>query len=94
MSIQVERANAIRIAAFSAATRQWSADRLVSDFRVVLFCATDRSSWGPHIEFDPDYGWGSHIKGPLVIEHVPGNHITMVEQPNVFALVRKLQRFL
>lgn len=83
---RIDRANAIRRAALFQATNRWEAERLVSDFRVALFCGTDHASWGRHVEFDEDYGWRRFVSGPLFVHHVPGNHLTLIEAPNVSGL--------
>jgi thioesterase domain-containing protein len=51
-----------------------------------------RSSDGPRIRFvDPDGGWGIVIRGGLEVRRVPGDHLTMTEEPNVRVLARELR---
>jgi len=80
-SRKVDHAVVLRSAAFVQAIRKWRAHHLVFDFRVLLFRASDRSIWGPHIEFDEDYGWRRYLSGSLSIVDVPGNHTSIMEPP-------------
>jgi thioesterase domain-containing protein len=81
-SRNVDQAVVLRGAAFVHAIRNWRARHLVFDFKVLLFRASDRSTWGSHIEFDEDYGWRRYLTGTLTILDVPGNHLSIMEPPN------------
>jgi len=55
--------------------------------RVTLFRAIDDPS-GDHL--DPTLGWSDWAEGGVEVQHVPGNHATMVYKPNVETLAQKL----
>ena len=93
-TVPIARGNAIKRAALFQATKRWNIERIVTDFRVVLFHGTDHSDWAAHVKFDDDYGWGRHIRGQFQVEHVDGNHLTLVESPHVAELGRRVQRLL
>jgi amino acid adenylation domain-containing protein len=80
---QLDRADALRRLALFQATKRWNAERLITDFRVMLLHGMDHASWGPHITFDDDYGWRRHLRGPFEVHHVAGNHETIIESPYV-----------
>ena len=39
----------------------------------------------------PDLGWGDLVAGGLEIEHIPGNHTTLMKEPNIQILAEKLR---
>ncbi len=39
---------------------------------------------------DPAWGWGGHAAGPVMAHTVPGDHITMMNEPHVQALAGAL----
>jgi thioesterase domain-containing protein len=81
-------------AAFIKASKQWKAHQSVPDFPVVLFRGSDRSSWGEHTEFDEDYGWRRYLGDQLSIVNLTGDHLSIMEPPNVAELGRKARQFL
>ena len=63
---------------------------------VVLFRATqhlgDRADEPvTHIHSDPMLGWEQRVAGPIDAVDVPGGHVSMLQEPNVQTLARKLQ---
>ena len=54
---------------------------------VALFKASE-ASW--KLPTDPTWGWGEHVRTPIEIRRVPGNHLTMFLRPNVEALGSEL----
>ena len=43
---------------------------------------------------DPTWGWGRHASAPVLIEDVPGDHMTMLAAPHVQALAEQVRRHL
>ena len=54
---------------------------------VALFKASE-AAW--KLPTDPTWGWGEHVRTPIEIRRVPGNHLTMFLRPNVEALGSEL----
>jgi amino acid adenylation domain-containing protein len=91
----VDDAFAIRQeAAFVRAAETWRAQELVADFKVVLFRASDRSTWGPFVDLDEDYGWRHYVGDRLCLVDVIGSHRGILDSPNVTELGRKAQQCL
>jgi thioesterase domain-containing protein len=42
-------------------------------------------------EIDPQYGWGDLAVGGLDIYDIPGDHLLMLQEPNVQVLAEKIQ---
>jgi thioesterase domain-containing protein len=42
-------------------------------------------------EVAPDLGWSSLVQDGLDVYPVPGNHVTMLEDPNVEILAKNIQ---
>jgi thioesterase domain-containing protein/acyl carrier protein len=57
--------------------------------KVILFRATDNLTY--LYRYPPDLGWSSLLSGELEIYDVPGNHMTILEEPNVQVLSQKLR---
>jgi thioesterase domain-containing protein len=60
--------------------------------RVVLFRATHapkEGSYGP-----PDLGWGTLTAGGLDIIMIPGDHHSMLQEPNIAVLAEEMSRWL
>jgi amino acid adenylation domain-containing protein len=55
--------------------------------RMTLFRAMEQL---PEWEHDPQLGWEDLATGGLVIHDVPGNHLTLIQEPNVRALAEQL----
>jgi len=55
--------------------------------RVTLFKASEDLSGN---RLDPTLGWSDWAEGGVDVQHVPGNHATMVYKPNVEILAEKL----
>ena len=72
----------------------WSYLPAVSDERLVLFRSADSLEWAIEEETElaasPDFGWQKFSSQPVVVHRVPGNHVTMFQQPNVRELARVL----
>jgi thioesterase domain-containing protein len=90
----VDNIRVLREAAFVHSIKKWRADQRDFDFRVLLFRASDRREWGPHVEVDADYGWRRYLGERISIVDVDGDHLSMLKQPNVVALGRKAQQYL
>jgi len=45
---------------------------------------------GVYFEHDPLYGWGGVALGGLHVTHIPGDHITIFEEPHVQMLARSV----
>lgn len=61
--------------------------------KMVLFRAMDKADFKFH-EIDPLHGWGEVATGGLDIVDVPGDHIGILQEPNVRILAEKLQTYL
>jgi len=83
-----------KVTSFFQASKQWKAHQFVSDFPVVLFRGSDRSSWGGLSEFDEDYGWRRYLGDRLSIVNVTGDHLSIMRPPSVAELGRKARQFL
>lgn len=86
-------AHALKQEAYFAAIGTWKARRLVADFQVVLFRATEQH-WGPQDELDEDYGWHHYLSGPLAIVDVVGDHLGILKPPYVQELGRRVREHL
>jgi thioesterase domain-containing protein len=49
---------------------------------------------GAALAAGPTLGWERHVAGPIEVHHVPGNHFTMLAEPNVAHLAAALQPYL
>ena len=58
---------------------------------LVLICAQKR---GSEYNLEPTWGWERCVDGPIDIQVVPGDHLNMMEPPNVSELVEKLTSYL
>jgi amino acid adenylation domain-containing protein len=43
---------------------------------------------------EPAWGWGQLSAEPVVVHSIPGNHVTMLNRPNVLVLARVLKEYL
>ncbi|BAZ25556.1 amino acid adenylation domain-containing protein [Kalymmatonema gypsitolerans NIES-4073] len=43
------------------------------------------------VQYDPQFGWGEVVTGGVDIHHLPGSHLTFVDEPNVRVLAEKLK---
>ena len=72
----------------------WSYVPAMSDERLVLFRSADSLEWAIEEETEladqPEFGWQRFSSEPVVVHRVPGNHVTMFQQPNVNELARVL----
>jgi acyl transferase domain-containing protein len=55
---------------------------------LVFFRAAERDPLNPP---HPEYGWMEYVGGGIIIYEVPGNHDSMLVQPNVRTLVERLR---
>jgi thioesterase domain-containing protein/acyl carrier protein len=92
-TLSVEEAFEVRQQALYQAIGTWDAKRLLSDFEVILFRASG-NFWGEHVEFEEDYGWCRFLGRPLRIVHVAGDHLGIIQPPQVADLGRIAQQFL
>lgn len=66
----------------------WDYEPKVYPGRITLF----RTSEQPHDSIPaPDLGWGRLAAGGVEIQEVPGDHISMIDDPHVQALARRLR---
>jgi amino acid adenylation domain-containing protein len=89
-----DEAYQLRQMALFNAIRKWDSGDLLTDFNVVLFQGTDRSNWGSFTSFEDDYGWRRLLQGPLQVESVAGDHLSMVKSPNVQVLGEKAMKYM
>jgi thioesterase domain-containing protein/aryl carrier-like protein len=72
----------------------WSYVPASSDERLVLFRSADPLEWAIEEETEladlPEFGWQRFSSQPVIVHRVPGNHVTMFQQPNVNELARVL----
>ncbi|BAY46081.1 amino acid adenylation domain-containing protein [Scytonema sp. HK-05] len=43
------------------------------------------------VQYDPQFGWGEVVTGGVDIHHLPGSHLTFLDEPNVGVLAEKLK---
>lgn len=53
------------------------------DGHIMLLKASDHKFWGKGVSFLPDYGWGRFVKGKIECYEVEGDHLGIIEKPNV-----------
>ncbi len=58
---------------------------------MTLFRAEDKNRGEIGIRYDPQFGWGNLVTGRLDIYYVPGSHISLLDEPNVQVLAKKLR---
>ncbi len=46
------------------------------------------------MEYDPLFGWGDLVQGGIDIQHIPGSHYSLLEEPHVRVLAEKLKNCL
>ncbi len=71
---------------------------------ITLFRAADSPEADPEVDLevgpaaalaaDPTFGWGALSAEPVTVETVPGTHITLLAEPHVQELARRLARLL
>lgn len=59
--------------------------------RLVLICAQNR---GPEFNLEPTLGWTRCVSGPIDLHIVPGDHLSMMEAPNIKTLADTLGSYL
>jgi len=80
--------------AFSASVKRYESLGMAYDGKIVLIKAKDRSEWGKGVSFAHDYGWHQFVKGGIDVHEVAGDHLGIVEQPNVVELARLVRSYL
>jgi aspartate racemase len=43
------------------------------------------------MQYDPLFGWGSLVAGGIDVHHLPGSHLSLLDEPNVQVLAEKLK---
>jgi aspartate racemase len=43
------------------------------------------------MQYDPLFGWGSLVAGGIDVHHLPGSHLSLLDEPNVRVLAEKLK---
>jgi thioesterase domain-containing protein len=61
--------------------------------KVVMFRALD-SEDGKSVSLDPDLGWKPYLKNGLTIYDVPGDHLGILQEPNVGAIGNRMKLLL
>jgi thioesterase domain-containing protein len=61
--------------------------------KVVMFRALD-SEEGVSVSLDPDLGWKPYLKDGLTIYDVPGDHLGILQEPNVGAIGNRMKLLL
>ncbi|WP_310423888.1 amino acid adenylation domain-containing protein [Chamaesiphon sp. VAR_48_metabat_135_sub] len=65
------------------------------NYQPQVYQGTASLFWSDHqldyIDRHPDLGWGDLVAGDLDIEHIPGDHNTLMKEPNVRVLAEKLK---
>ena len=69
----------------------WSRKFRVPTIPVHLCRATDTSSWGRQMQFDPDYGWAQILGEHLEVVLTEGDHLSLLRPPNVEELAAALR---
>ncbi len=61
------------------------------DIPLVSQASTQMESFSQHLKQEASWGWGQYAEGLVDIHVVPGDHHTMMSQPNVQVLAEKLR---
>jgi aspartate racemase len=88
----------------SYTTDYWMTDKIIQQAerayvpkpyagKVVMFRALD-SEDGKSVSLDPDLGWKPYLKDGLTIYDVPGDHVGILQEPNVGAIGNRIKLLL
>lgn len=88
----------------SYTTDYWMTDKIIQQAerayvpkpyagKVVMFRALD-SEDGKSVSLDPDLGWTPYLKDGLTIYDVPGDHVGILQEPNVGAIGNRMKLLL
>lgn len=64
------------------------------DGQVVLIKAKDHTAWGKGVTFLSDYGWNRFLRGSVVCYEIPGDHLSIIQNPNVIQLAKHIIPYL
>ena len=64
------------------------------DYPEQILCGMSFDDIKPDNMNDPLWGWDAISSGPVEVHHVPGDHITMLNEPHVKVLAQKLNQCL
>jgi thioesterase domain-containing protein len=87
------RLGELRNLAYDNAIAEWDKTAPSYDGDVVLFRALDVSKFGAAV-VAPDLGWRRLVRGKLSIHELPGDHLGILERPNVERLAEILRQYL
>jgi thioesterase domain-containing protein len=59
--------------------------------RITLLRAAEQP---PGASPEPDMGWGRHARGGVEVRGVPGDHLSMLQEPHVDRLAEEVQALL
>ncbi len=65
-----------------------------SDIPLLSQASAQMETFSQHLKQETSWGWGQYASGSVDIHVVPGDHHTMMSQPNVQVLAEKLREFL
>jgi amino acid adenylation domain-containing protein len=88
------RLGELRNQAYDNAIAEWDKTAPSYDGDAVLFRALDVSKFGDDSIVAPDLGWRRLVHGKLFIHELPGNHLGILEKPNVARLAEILRQYL
>ncbi len=80
--------------AFIKCMETYESSNELYDGHVILIKAKDHTSWGKGVSFLPDYGWSRFIKRNLVSYEIPGDHLSIIQSPNVTQLAKHITPYL
>tara|TARA_R110001606_G_scaffold395664_2_gene568556 strand:- start:186237 stop:190139 length:3903 start_codon:yes stop_codon:yes gene_type:complete len=80
--------------AFIKCMEQYESYNDLYDGQVVLIKAKDHTPWGKGISFLSDYGWNRFLKKDLDIYEVRGDHLSIIQLPNVTQLAKHVVPYL
>ncbi|WP_263746314.1 SDR family NAD(P)-dependent oxidoreductase [Plectonema radiosum] len=63
--------------------------------RMTLFRTSDENRYEAIGEqYDPQFGWGDILTGGIDINHIPGSHLSVMEEPHVQVIAEQLKVYL
>jgi thioesterase domain-containing protein len=84
------------VSVYRSAAKTLEGQRLEERIRapIHLLRACDRGGAEAFVDHRPAWGWGEGTEGGVVVEEVPGTHITMMTPPHVVVLGQRLRGIL
>jgi amino acid adenylation domain-containing protein len=84
----------IRNEAFFKSMKVYESSDGLYNGHVILIKASDHGFWGKGVSLLPDYGWSRYIKGKSDCYEIEGDHLGIIEQPNVSQVVHHMNSYL